>query len=100
MKAQVRKCCVDGCDKDATVEVMLYDAYGPGDVFLEQDFTCPYLCQEHALENESASVGERRPRGYVQYPYSNRELAQGFTVYRPVVSTGAHGRPGDSETFP
>jgi hypothetical protein len=37
----------------------------------------------HVEENERLAQGERTPRGWVQYPYySNRNHAQGFTIYR------------------
>lgn len=78
------KCMVEGCDGNATFEVILYDfyPYRVGDVFFQQDFTCPFICAGHATENESKAVGERRPRGRVQYPYTNQHRAQGFTIYR------------------
>lgn len=49
-----KTCSVDGCKKRATVKVLLYDLYlyNVGEVFWEQDFTCPWLCREHMLENE------------------------------------------------
>jgi hypothetical protein len=34
------------------------------------------------MENEAEAKGERKPRGLVRYPYSNRDNAQGFTIYR------------------
>lgn len=78
------KCSV--CGKKADVEVFLYDVYPhQGDaasVFFEQDFTCSHLCFEHMAENENRAKGTRKPRGTVDYPYSNRNGAQGFTVYR------------------
>ena len=82
----MEKCRVDDCGKDADLEVILYDFYMHGEVFFEQDFTCPYICMEHAMENESKAQGERRPRGTVHYPYTNRAMAQGFTIYRPIES--------------
>ncbi len=79
------KCCVAGCANDATVEVILYDVYVElRDVFFEQDHTCPYLCGEHLVENEQGIRGTRKPRGSAEYPYSNQEDAQGFTIYRPL----------------
>ena len=75
-------CAVAGCEAPATVQVRLYDVYREGTVFDEQDSTCPYLCTHHMLENEEAAKGERRPRGFVKYPHSNRNEAQGFTIYR------------------
>src|SRR5262249_39083980 len=81
--ARSQACSVPGCDKPASVQVRLYDAYfEDGTIFDEEDVTCPRLCVEHLLENEEKAKGERRPRGSVRYPYSNQRLAQGFTVYR------------------
>jgi len=83
--AEKPKCSVTGCGKDATVEVLLYDVYTDmRDVFYEQDFTCPYLCGHHMVENEEQAHGVREPRGHVSYPFTNRESAQGFTIYRPL----------------
>jgi hypothetical protein len=79
------KCSAPECKHDATVEVRLFDLYMLADsvkVFDETDITCPYLCDRHLEENESKAVGERKPRGSVKYPFSNRNFAQGFTTYR------------------
>jgi len=85
MSNETPKCSVQGCGADATCEVILYDVYThDGTVFFEQDFTCPHLCAEHVAENEKKAQGERRPRGEVNYPYSNQQAAQGFTIYRPL----------------
>jgi hypothetical protein len=47
------KCSVKGCEKSATVEVLLYDFYAElPEVRLEQDFTCPFLCSDQLVENE------------------------------------------------
>ena len=62
------KCSVEGCENDAAVEVRLYDKYHDGVVFDEQDFTCPFLCQKHADENERRAKGSRSPRGITDYP--------------------------------
>jgi len=79
------KCSVSGCTADAVCEVILYDVYlHDGTVFFEQDYTCPYLCAEHVVENEAEAKGERKPRGVVTYPYTNQHAAQGFTIYRPL----------------
>jgi len=53
-------------------------------VFFERDETCSYLCEEHTAENEHSAIGERRPRGTVRYPFTNRHGALGFTIYRPL----------------
>ncbi len=83
--AKKPKCRVTGCGRDAAVEVILYDVYTDrGEVFYEQDFTCPYLSGQHLVENEQKARGVRQPRGRVSYPFTNRQSAQGFTVYRPL----------------
>jgi hypothetical protein len=82
------KCSVRGCERDAVVKVMLYDVYpheaGADILFLEQDCTCPFLCAQHVAENEVKAKGTRKPRGEVYYPFSNRHMAQGFTIYFPL----------------
>lgn len=78
------KCSVADCSETADFKVALYDFYSTGTLFLEQDRTCPFLCAEHAWENETKASGVRRPRGTVTYPYSNLGLAQGFTIYVPL----------------
>ena len=84
------KCSVSGCAETALFEVLLYDVYldqdhlGDEMVFLEQDDTCPYLCPMHMNENEQQAQGVREPRGFVTYPYTNKDGAQGFTIYRPL----------------
>ncbi len=78
------QCSVDGCTRQAVAEVLLYDLYEDGTIFFEQDFTCPFICTQHMLENERQAKGVRRPRGFVEYPYTNRHSAQGFTLYRPL----------------
>jgi hypothetical protein len=83
----MQKCRVHGCGKKAEYEAFLYDVYpyaAFADVFFQQDFTCPDLCAEHMVENELQSKGIRQPRGYIRYPHTNRDQAQGFTIYRPL----------------
>ena len=80
-------CRVPGCTNEAEVEVILYDLYLDGarsDVFFERDYTCPFLCRRHMAENEEQARGARKPRASVDYPYTNRNGAQGFTIYRPL----------------
>jgi hypothetical protein len=82
---QMRKCSVDGCSSEANLEVILYDFYpANGTVFFEQDFTCPYICASHAKQNEAGIKGTREPRSGAAYPFTNKEGAQGFTIYRPL----------------
>lgn len=80
----VRRCGAPSCDDAAAVEVTLYDVYPDGQVFFEQDYTCPYLCEDHVAENERSVSGERRPRRITVYKYTNQNGAQGFTIYRPI----------------
>ncbi len=91
-------CAVSGYSREAEYEVILYDFYpADGTVFFEQDLTCGFICRLHAIENEAQAKGVRQPRGVVEYPYSNRNHAQGFTIYRPVpearLTTRSSGRP-------
>ncbi|MEY8757925.1 restriction endonuclease [Peribacillus frigoritolerans] len=80
------KCSVPGCENNAGYEVYLYDYYDSSNVeFFEQDFTCPFICEEHMNENEENARGEKRPRGSVRYPYTNKHHAQGYTRYQPVL---------------
>lgn len=79
------KCSVPNCDNNAFVEVRLYDVYPQIqvlDIYDQEDSTCPYLCKEHLAENEAGADGERRPRGKVYYPHTNKHCAQGFNIYR------------------
>ena len=82
-------CSVPGCDKPATHLVVLYDEYPYGAIFEEQDYTCPFICDEHKAINEMRACGVRRPRGFVRYPFTNQHWAQGWTKYVPIHSTKA-----------
>ena len=78
-------CNVPNCNNGADYEVILYDIYAhDGSLFFERDTTCPFICAHHALENEQRAEGERRPRGFVKYPFTNLHGAQGFTIYKPL----------------
>tara|TARA_A100001391_G_C5048502_1_gene272790 strand:- start:338 stop:757 length:420 start_codon:yes stop_codon:yes gene_type:complete len=85
-------CSVPGCNDAAHVEVRLFDLYvghsnDDTELFDQQDFTCPYLCLNHLGKNEEQAQGERRPRGLVRYPYTNKHMAQGYSIYRSLDST-------------
>jgi hypothetical protein len=83
----VRQCQVPGCTHDAAFEVFLYQYAGhPGrsDVRSKLDPTCPFICDEHAAENESGALGERNATGGLEYPYTNLERAHALTIYRPM----------------
>ncbi len=83
-------CSVVGCGRPAIVMVILYDLYlyemcsSSPKIFFEKDFTCPFLCGKHLIENEEKSRGVRKPRGSIRYPYSNKHSAQGFSIYVPL----------------
>lgn len=84
MPKSIYHCAAPNCTAPATVEVYLYDVYAnsTGEVFSEIDTTCPFLCAEHVKQNEVGAKGERKPRGTIEYPFSNANGAQGFTIYR------------------
>src|SRR6266581_3283922 len=83
--ATATQCSVPGCNRGADYEVYLYDYYPSHDEeFFEQDFTCPFLCRRHLEENEARAEGDRVPRGYVTYLYTNRHHAQGYSKYAPI----------------
>lgn len=84
---QRRICSVPDCNKSADFEVFLYDKYSNGSEFLEQDNTCPFLCKAHAEKNENSARGRREPRRVVNYPFSNRHGAQGYTKYKQITGT-------------
>jgi hypothetical protein len=78
-------CSAEGCNRPADYRVMLYDFYTHnGELFIEQDHTCPFICSGHASENELKARGEREPRGMTEYPFTNQHGAQGFTIYLPM----------------
>ena len=58
-----------------------------GDIFDEQDKTCPCLCTKHIVENERKAACIRELCGVVSYPYTNKGKGQGFTIYRELDST-------------
>jgi hypothetical protein len=78
-------CSVPGCTSPAYAIPYLFDIYEHGEIFLQQDKTCPFICQAHLAENERKAEGIRKPRGTVKYPYTNQKGARGFTVYGPTV---------------
>lgn len=77
-------CSVDGCKNKAKYKVFLYDISNEGEDFYEEDFTCPYLCQEHYEENELEAIGEKKPRNVVSYPYTNQHDAHGYSKYEEI----------------
>jgi hypothetical protein len=82
-------CSVPGCTAPAGVVVALVDKYAGGEVFAEQDFSCPYLCHRHRAENEAGRRGPGAvPRSSNDYPYTNRAGAQGWSAYLPLAVAG------------
>ena len=78
-------CSVEHCTRLPDYEVVLYDYYAfMNETFYEQDYTCPFICQNHMEENERTAKGERRPRGNCIYLYTNRGGAQGYAKYNPI----------------
>lgn len=78
------QCSVVGCKNQADYEVIFYDYYtGLNHVHFEQDYTCPFICDEHMQENEAMSRGVRQPRGDIDYPYSKKLGGQAYTKYLP-----------------
>jgi len=76
-------CSVGGCRNKAKYKVFLYDHIDGVELY-EEDFTCPYLCQEHYEENELKAEGDRKPRCEMTYPYTNQEFAQGYSKYEEI----------------
>jgi hypothetical protein len=81
MTHETRRCSVEGCPNLAAYEVMLYDFdVEEGGVRFARDESCPYLCLEHARDNERGADG-RRIGAPVEYPYTNRDRVQGVSLY-------------------
>lgn len=79
-------CSVEGCGNVAEYAVFLYDNYDYNDnhEFLEQDYTCPFICTEHFEENEINCSGRREYRTALNYMYTNQQYAQGYSRYLPI----------------
>jgi hypothetical protein len=85
---EVHRCTVDGCPNRAAYEVVHYD-FDPeeGAVVFYEDRSRPYICVEHAIENERrCTVSVRDGRTIGSYPYTNADHAVGRSIYRPVES--------------
>jgi len=82
MTHETHRCSVDGCPSLAMYEVRHYD-FDPaeGAVRFERDESCPYLCLEHALDNERGARGGRGLHALVAYPHTDREGRRGVSVY-------------------
>jgi len=90
MTHETHRCSVDGCPSLAAYRVMLYD-FDPveGAIRFEPDETCPYLCREHAVDNEEHARGRRAPRVRVTYPYTNRDGRHGLSIYLDLLAADA-----------
>ncbi|HEU4943014.1 MAG TPA: hypothetical protein VFT18_07090 [Gaiellaceae bacterium] len=83
MWVETHRCAVEGCPNLAAYEAVHYDFdVAEGAIVFEPDDACPTICVEHAIENERRAVGDRRPGGLVEYPYTNQRAAPGLTIYR------------------
>jgi hypothetical protein len=82
MTHETHRCAVEGCPSLAAYEVMLYGFdLEEGAVRFTSDETCPYLCVEHAIENERGAHGEGGVSGRVSYPHTNRDRLPGVGLY-------------------
>lgn len=83
MTHETHRCVVEGRPSLAAYEVMLYGLeLEEGTVRFTSDETCPYLCVEHAIDNERGAPGDRGVSGCVSYPHTNRDRRPGVSVYR------------------
>jgi len=82
MTLESHRCSVDGCPNLAAFEVQVY-GFDPaeGAVSFVPDDSCPYICVEHAIDNERAVTDDRKPWLTVRYPHSNRDRRPGLAVY-------------------
>lgn len=82
MTIESHRCCVYGCPNLAAYEVHRY-AFDPseGALAFVVDDTCPFICVEHAIDNERQATGARLPWQAVGYPYTNAERHPGIAVY-------------------
>jgi hypothetical protein len=87
---ETHRCSVDGCPNLADYRVMLYD-FEPivGAIRFEADLSCPYLCREHAADNEEQAHGTRGTHARVTYPYTNRAGEHGVSIYLDLPSADA-----------
>lgn len=82
MTLESHRCCVDGCPNLAAYEVHRY-LFDPleGAVVQLLDESCPFICIEHAMDNELRAAGDRKPWDVVDYPHTNREHLPGVALY-------------------
>lgn len=67
-------CWAAGCEKPAYIMTYLSKSYGQMGTGYEVDKDCPFLCEEHFLEDAAQNKSGRRP-------YTNRR-GWGQTTYR------------------
>jgi hypothetical protein len=76
------RCCVEGCPSPAAYEVHRYVFdLDEGAVAQVVEESCPYICVEHALENERRVTTERKPWAIIDYPFTNISRGPGLTIY-------------------
>lgn len=76
------RCCVDGCPNLAAYEVHRYVFdLDEGAVAQVVDDSCPYICVEHAIENEARVTAAREPWAIIDYPFTNASRGPGLMVY-------------------
>ena len=82
MTLESHRCCVHGCPNLAAYEVHRYqfDPLEGATVQLTDD-SCPFICVEHAIDNERRAAGERMPWLPVEYPFTNGDRLPGVSVY-------------------
>jgi hypothetical protein len=87
---ETHRCSIDGCPSLADYRVMLY-AFDPvgGAIRFEPDLSCPYVCREHAADNEQQARGERGTDVRVVYPYTNQGGERGLSIYLDLPSSDA-----------
>jgi hypothetical protein len=79
---ETHRCSIEGCPNLASYEVRLYDFdAAEGAVLFERDDTCPYICFEHAIDNERQAPDRRDLHTAVAYPYTNLERRAGVCLY-------------------
>ncbi|HZQ88370.1 MAG TPA: hypothetical protein VFA42_00025 [Gaiellaceae bacterium] len=82
MTLERHRCSVDGCPNLAAYEVHRYVFdLEEGAVAQVVDESCPYICVEHALQNERGVTADRMPWSIVDYPLTNANRAPGIAVY-------------------
>ena len=88
-------CSVPGCSAPADYAAFLVDDVPRWGPYFEPS-QCPYLCHDHAVENEQKATGGLRvDRSWIQYPYTKHNT-QGWTHYFDIVNNGFLVKDGAS----